>query len=410
MNLFRLATREMRSNPGASMLAVLLLGLGIAMLIAVLLFVRQVEERLVRDARGIDLVVGAKGSPLQLVLSGVYHLDAPTGNIPQDEAQKIARLPGVSAAISLALGDSFRGFRIVGAPLDYIAHFGGRLNEGREYGKPMEAVLGSDVARVTGLISGREFVGSHGLVEGGAEHAGHPYRVVGVLAPTGGPLDRLVLTPIESIWATHGGHDADTHHEEAGAQHHEEQNAAGTANREVTVVLVSFASPLGAVTLPRLINQVGTLQSASPAFEIARLMRLAGIGRDALIGFAGLLVGAAALALLVALLTALRGRRYDIAVMRLLGASRMDIFGGVLIEGFLLSTLGAFAGQAIGYALIAGLSAWVSASGQADLLGTVGIADVVWVFPLAWIVGLLASSIPALRASRTDVSAMLARG
>ena len=413
MNLLRLATRELRANPLSALLAALLLTFGIATLVVLLLFVRQIEARFSRDARGIDLVVGAKGSPMQLILSGVYHLDAPTGNIPLDEAKRLAQLPMVKKAIPLGLGDSFSGFRIVGAPVDYIEHYAATLGAGRLYDKPMEAVLGAEVARHAALAPGGSLVGSHGIAAGGQAHGDKPYQVVGVLQPTGTPLDRLVLTPIESVWAVHEAHEGPGDH--PAAAHDDDEPATGVPHdgepaREVTVVLLQYASPLAAVQMPRLVNQSGVLQAASPAFEIARLMRLIGVGRDVMNAFAALLIAASAAALLVALLSALRGRQYDIAVMRLLGASRAKIFATVVIEALLLTTLGALGGLLLGHLLAEGLGLWLAAEGQPAISGRHGLIEELWLLPLAWLIGLVAAVLPAIRAARTDVAGLLAKG
>ena len=149
-------------------------------------------------------MVGAKGSPLQLILSSVYQADFPTGNIPLAEAERWRRHPLVESAIPLALGDNLAGFRIVGTEHAYAEHYGASLAAGRLWQAPFEATIGARVAADTGLAAGDRFVGSHGLAGGGAEHGAHAYTVVGVLAPSASVLDRLVLTPIESVWEVHG--------------------------------------------------------------------------------------------------------------------------------------------------------------------------------------------------------------
>ena len=207
MNSFLLGARTVRRRPLPAVLTVLLLALGIATVIVVLLFQRALEDRLGRDARGIDLVVGAKGSGLQLVLSTVFHADVPTGNVRLPELRDIARHPMVADVIPLSLGDSYGGFRIVGTSHDYVRHYGGRLADGRLWERPMEAVMGSRAARETGLHTGESFVGAHGL--GGVSellHGEHPFEVVGILHATGTVLDRLILTGSESVWVVHAVH------------------------------------------------------------------------------------------------------------------------------------------------------------------------------------------------------------
>ena len=139
----------------------------------VILLTQELDARLKRDAEGIDLVVGAKGSPLQLVLAGVYHADVPPGNIPLAAVESLRANPLVREVIPLALGDSFRGFRIVGTEPAFVAHYrGGAGARVALWAAPLEAVLGSDVARATGLAVGATFAGSHGLAEGGGDAQG----------------------------------------------------------------------------------------------------------------------------------------------------------------------------------------------------------------------------------------------
>ena len=203
MNLATLSASYLRARPLSTALSVILLALGVATIVLLLLVVGQAEERMHRDARGIDLVVGAKGSPMQLMLSGIYHLDAPTGNIPLSAAGLLSKNRMVKRAMPLALGDSWKGHRIVGAGKEYADHYGAELREGRFYEKPMEAVLGAEVAARTNTRVGATIKGAHGMgSEPGEEHEG-AYTVVGVLAKTGSVIDRLVLTPIESVWQVH---------------------------------------------------------------------------------------------------------------------------------------------------------------------------------------------------------------
>src|SRR5262249_15890965 len=282
-----------------------------------------------RDSRGIDLVVGAKGSPMQLILSGIYHLDAPTGNVPLAAANDLAKDRLVRSVIPLSLGDSYRGFRIVGTTPDYIGLYSGAFASGKVWGERMEAVLGATVAARSGLKVGDRLVGSHGLVEGGTMHGDSAYRIVGVLNPTGTVLDRLVLTSLESVWFVHESH---------GAGHDEKEDADDT--REVTVLLVKYASPLAAVTLPRKINAQTSMQAASPAYETARLFRMIGVGADVIRAFGGVVLVTAALSLFIALYHALNERAYDIAVLRTLGARPASIAVMLLLEALILALLG----------------------------------------------------------------------
>jgi putative ABC transport system permease protein len=403
MNLAGLSASYLRARPLQTALSLLLLALGVGTIVAALLVVSQIEERMSRDARGIDLVVGAKGSPMQLILSGIYHLDAPTGNIPLSEAQALAKHSLVKRAMPLALGDSWKGYRIVGAGPEYAVHYGAKPVAGRFYAKPMEAVLGAEVAARTGVGVGARIVGAHGIGGEGEEHEAAPYQVVGVLGRTGSVLDRLVLTPIESVWQVHAEHGA-----AAEAHGHPEEDEA--EDREVTVLLVQYASPLAAALLPRQINAQSELQAASPAYETARLFRIVGAGVEALRAFAAVLILAAGLSVFIALYTALEERRYDLAVMRTLGASAGRLFGLLLLEGMALAALGALAGLVLGHAFASALGIWMQAAQQPRVTGLTFRIEELGILAAALVVGLLAAVIPAWRAYRTDVARVLAQG
>jgi putative ABC transport system permease protein len=265
----------------------------------------------------------------------------------------------------------------------------------------MEAVLGSEVAARTGIGVGAHFNGAHGVGGDGDEHANAPYTVVGVLEKTGSVLDRLVLTGIESVWQVH-----EKAHEPPGAADKKDMEE----DREVTVLLVQYASPLAVASLPRAVNAKSELQAASPAFETARLFRIVGAGVEALRAFAAVLILAAGLSVFIALYTALEERRYDLAVMRTLGASPGRLFGLLLFEGLLLSFLGGLLGLVLGHAFAAGLGAWLEAAQQPAVTGRVFKLEEIVVLAVALAVGGLAALIPAWRAYRTDVSRTLAQG
>jgi len=401
MNLVTLSASYLRARPLNTALSVILLALGVATIVLLLLVVGQAEERMHRDARGIDLVVGAKGSPMQLMLSGIYHLDAPTGNIPLSAAALLSKNRMVKRAMPLALGDSWQGNRIVGAGKEYADHYGAELREGRFYQKPMEAVLGAEVAARTNTRVGATFKGAHGMgSEPGAEHEG-AYTVVGVLAKTGSVIDRLVLTPIESVWQVHEEHQ--------GPQDDADRKALMEA-REVTVVLVQYASPLAAAMLPRQINSQSELQAASPAYETARLFSIVGVGIDALRGFAAVLILAAGLSVFIALYGALEERRYELAVMRTLGASPGKLFGLLIGEALVLSLLGVVLGLMLGHALASILGAWLERQQHYPVTGLEWRPEELWVAGIALTVGVVAAIVPAWRAYRTDVSRTLAQG
>ncbi len=434
MNLFSLSFAYIRARLLTSTLLVVLLALGVATISLLLHFGHQAEERLARDARGFDLVVGAKGSPLQLILSSIYHMDVPTGNIPIDEAKRLKKHPQVKQTIPLALGDSYRGFRIVGTEAIYITHYQAELTEGVVFTKPMQAVLGARVAAETGLKLNASFAGSHGLTESDDVHEDSPYQVVGVLEPTGTVIDRLILTPVESVWKVHGSeahHHHDEHKKEAHEEHkyhdehdhkehahhdddehedHERHDGEIEARDEITALLITFNSKIAAVSLPREINRGTSMQAASPAFETARLLSLLGMGLDTLRFFGGLLMASAVIGMLVAIYQSMQERKYDAALMRVMGASKGMLVKQIIIETGLLLAAGIVLGLAISHGMLAVLPM------LAHNLKDMGFAPLhflpteISVAAGLFILGLIVALLPALAAYRVDVSRTLARG
>ena len=404
MNLVTVSGSYLRARALNTTLNALLLALGLATITVLMLASSQIEDRMMRDARGIDLVVGAKGSPMQIILSAIYQLDIPTGNIPLKQAQELAKHRGVKQALPLAMGDNHKGFRIIGTNHEYVKHFGAELAAGVLWKGPLEAVLGADTADRTGLTLGATFAGAHGM-SGDSEHMHdeHLYRVVGILRPTGTVIDRLVLTDVVSLWAVH----ADQYGIKDPMRVAELLPEEG---KELTALLIKYSSPLSAAVLPRYVNANSEMQAASPAFETARLFSILGVGVDVLRGFALVLIFSAGLSVFIALYNALEERRYDLAIMRALGASPGKLMALLLFEGLLLALIGAALGLALGHGLTELLGMALKRAKQPEVTGLVWNAAELWLVALAVGVGIVAALIPAWRAYRTDIAGTLARG
>ena len=394
----QLAWSYLRARPLGTLLNVLLLALGVGTIGFVRIVDDQIGDSLTRDARGIDLVVGAKGSPIQLILAGIYHLDVPTGNIPLKSVQELAKNPLIRQVVPISLGDSFRGFRIVGTSPDYIAIYDGSFETGRVWSDKMQAVLGAVAAARTGLGVGARFVGSHGVTEGGPVHGDSVYTVVGVLKPTGTVLDRLVLVNSESVWFVHEGNVTEP-----------DERKVIEDERQVTVLLVQYASPLAAVSLPRKINTETNMQAASPAYESARLFRMIGVGADVIRAFGGVVLATAALSLFIALYHALNERAYDIAVLRTLGAHRINIAVMVMLEALMLAIIGSALGLLLAHGLVAILVWWMAQQESLRISAWTFSLGELWLLVPAFLAAALAALIPSWRAARANISATLAR-
>jgi putative ABC transport system permease protein len=413
-----LTLAALRDRALTTILNIVLLATAVAMLVLMLALSHQLGNRFERDAKGIDLVVGAKGSPLQLVLSSVYNIDQPVGNIPLASAGLLRRDPGVARVVPLALGDNFRGYRIVGTEPSYLALRDATLAGGRLWQATGEVVIGAEVARATGAGLGQRFLGSHGLDAEGGAHDAHPFTVTGVLAPTGGVADRLILTSIETVWDVHDiAHGEDAEHARhadhdlahAGHDHDEESSTTLGMTPDVTALLVSYRNAAAALRVPATINRQGALQSAVPAIEAARLLALLGSGISGARVFGWLLAALGGLAIFAAVLNAARVRRGELALLRVLGASRAQVFGTILSEGLLVAAAAAVLGAGLAHGLLAlaagrsdtlsdiGLDPWQLSPGEpALLLSVLGI-------------GALAALVPALAVYRTDLATTFSR-
>jgi putative ABC transport system permease protein len=227
--------------------------------------------------------------------------------------------------------------------------------------------------------------------------------VVGILERTGTVLDRLVLTSHQSVWAVHAAY-----HDIRDVTDIERQMT--DEEKEFTALLIQYASPLAAAILPRYINNNSDMQAASPAYETARLFNVIGVGVDVLRGFALVLMLSAGLSVFIALYNALNDRRYDLAIMRTLGAPPSRLLLLLLCEGLLLAAMGAALGVVLGHGLAELLGRALQAAQQVEITGWAWVPAELWVVVLALGVGVLAALLPAWRAYRTDIAATLARG
>ena len=400
MRTLVLAWRFLWARPLGAALNVLLLSLGLASITFLLLVSAQLSRAFERDLAGIDVVVGAKGSPMQLILSGVLHVDVPPGNIPLQAVRALEKHPQVKSIIPISLGDNFQAYRIVGTSTDYIRHYQATLAQGTVWNAPMQVVLGATVARQLGLQLGQTFVGSHGLGAGGHTHGDHPYTVVGILAPSASVLDRLILTDTASVWKVHEDYTASGDDSAA-------DRAVMEDEREITLALVQYTSPLAALTFPRYVNTSTEMQAAAPALEITRLLHMLGLGTDVLRAFAGALLLTAGLSVFIALWSAVRERRADLALLRMLGAAPRKVAALLLCEAVWLALVASVLGLLLGQGFVTALAWFLQLNNTLLIGGLVWPVALVGVPALALSVSLLSALLPTWSAYRVSVLELL---
>ncbi len=413
MNAITLAIASIRSRVLHAGLCTISVMMGVALLCAIFLFSQNVAAGFARNAQGIDMIVGTKGSPLQLVLSSVYHADIPAGNITMNDYEDLKKNPRIRQAIPLALGDNFKGFRMVGTTLDYLKLYNAEFANGRGFAAPFETVAGAD----TGLRLGDKIALTHGFAADGDDvHDEFLYTITGVLKPTGTVLDKLLTTQIRSVQQLHEGHHHHHHHHHEDEDEHEHGHDAHEeeADRvhQITSVLLNVRSPVDLMNMPRHVNESSNLMAAVPSYEMARFAKSLGIGRQLIMILGAGFVLLSAFILWATLSSGLALRRYDLAVLRVLGATPWRLFHTVIAEALLISGVGALAGVVLGHVIC-----YVAVISIESLRGLVlpealfmpQAMDVGFV-ALGLGVGLLAALVPAVSAARTNIAGLLARG
>lgn len=411
MNLTQLSFKNVLARPLSALLSILLFGFGVAIIVSILLVGSFLKTEITKNAANIDLVIGAKGSPLQIILAAVFHVDYPTGNISLSDAHHISKNRLVDSAIPLALGDSHKGYRIVGTTLDYPHLYQAQLASGEWFEQDMSAVIGATAARELNLQVGEKITSDHGLSAGVGGHEDHPFSVAGVMHPTGTVLDGLILVSVASVWEVHGEHEAHAHEEikedlttldRLGLQVTPSQLAA----EEITALLVNYRSPMAAVQLPRIVNQTSNLQAASPPYETARLFSIIGTGVEVVNVLGLVIVILSATSVFIALFNSLKERKYELAILRAMGASRRSIFRLIMTEGMILTLTGSLAGFAmahLGFVLFGQATAEIQGSGFFFVM------EEYYVAAGSLGVGIFASIIPALMAYQDDISKTLSK-
>lgn len=416
MNIWLLVWSYLRARPLNTALNMMILGLGIAVVTILIILNYQLRENISANARGIDMVVGAKGSPMQLILCNIFHIDFPTGNIGLVEAERIARHRLVKQAIPMALGDSYRGFRIVGTTQEYPQLYDAVMAEGKWWEATMEVTLGASVADALDIKTGDHFASSHGLTQSGPAHDDQQFVVAGIAERTGTVLDNLILTSVESIWRVHESHDGEQdtivaplnrESRDAAASPLVPSLPAGDSSKQITSLLIQYRSAMGAIQLPRWVNGQSSLQAASPAFETARLFSILGVGVKILRAFAYILIFVSALGILIALYNSLKERRYDLAIMRSMGASRFRIFVSVLLEGLVLTFFGACLGLLMAHGVLYLSGVFLDEAGNIGVSALQFYPEEGIILAVSLLLGILCALLPALQAYRTDISRVL---
>ncbi|MEM1328854.1 MAG: FtsX-like permease family protein [Bacteroidota bacterium] len=413
MNLLQLSWKNLMYKPLSTTLSVVLFALGVGLISLLFLLNKQLEENFERNLAKIDLVIGAKGSPLQLILNSMYHIDAPTGNISLKEARPFlnAKHPLISRAIPLSMGDNYRGYRILGTTQDIVDLYNAEISEGEIWEKNFDVTIGAAVAQQLDLKLGDTFFSSHGFAddEDLVHDGGDPFEVVGILAPSGTVVDQLILTTTQTFWLVHA---------------HEEEDHAGHSSHkvvpkplmeeddeeEITSLLVQFKGRnFQALNMGRNINENTDMQAATPAIEVNRLFSLVNTGEQALRALAVIIIIVSAFSIFISLFSSLKDRQYELALMRVMGGKPSQLFVLVILEGLLLAILGYVIGILLSHGGMALFAGEIQEAYRYNFSAWTFLKEELYLLIGALVIGFLAAVIPAVQASRTDISETLAK-
>ena len=404
MNIFKLSIKNIFNKPLSSFISLALLILGIGIISLLLQLNTLIKDQMDNNLRGIDMVVGAKGSPLQLILSSVYHIDSPTGNISLKDAENISKNRMVGSSIKILYGDNHKGFRIVGAEKKFIELYKGVIKEGKEWNSPYEVLVGSKVYEKLNINLGDNLVSSHGLRETGQSHDEGTFKVVGLLEPSNSVIDQLIITSPESVWDIH-----DTHNHEDDHKHeHEDDHENEYDDREITAMLIKFKSPMNIIQFPRQINENTNLQAAVPSYEISRLFKLFGFGIETLSYLAYLIILVSGFSLFINLFNSMRERKYEMALIRTLGASRFQLSSMITLESLVLTISGFVLGILFSRFGVMFVSSLMEESINYNFSSFKILNEEYWLLGLSILIGIISSLIPAIQVYKMNISKILA--
>ncbi|SIQ62930.1 putative ABC transport system permease protein [Aeromonas sp. RU39B] len=408
--MLKLALSSLWARRLTATLTMLAVAISVTLLLGVERVRTQARESFASTVSGTDLIVGARSGQVNLLLYSVFRLGNPTNNVGWDAYQEIAKLRGIAWTIPLSLGDSHKGFRVLGTSGDYFKYLRyGRnqplqLSEGRPFTTPFEAVLGAEVAKKLRYRLGQSIVIAHGAGNTSFSlHDNLPFKVVGILAPTGTPVDRTVHVPLAGIEAIHLGWDSGRHSKSVTA---EQALAQDLTPKTITAFMVGLNQRILAFQLQRTINTwlSEPLMAILPGAALQELWSLMSVAETALSVIAGFVVVAGLIGMLTTLLAGLNERRRELAILRSLGARPLHLFALLALEAAALTTAGLLVGVLLLYGAEALAMPWLLDRYGLQLMLSWPSERELWLLALVWISGLVIGLLPAWRAYRYSLS------
>jgi len=372
MNLLQFAIKNLIHRKWGALLTLLLLSLGLALGLFFTRVKELTENETKKNAGTVQLVIGAKGSPIQLILSSLFHIDNPTGNIPYAALSEFQHHPLLKTALPISIGDQYKGHRIVGCTEGYAELFELEIAEGSWATNAFEITLGHAVAQNRGLHIGDHLHSAHGLTETEGDHHEHDhgFTVVGILEPKNSIHDHLLFTPNTSVWESHHMHEGE---------------------REISAILCEFRNPMGLMKMPRYINESTPYQASVVTYELDRIEKLMGSSKDMLDILVYLLIAFSIMSGAISLSISFKELKPSLLYLRIRGATALSILkvltlesilitGGAILVGVLMSRIGlVYFAQQIG---LHNVALHHFSGTECLLVGIIVVANVVSILPI----------------------------
>ncbi|EGQ7972187.1 ABC transporter permease [Vibrio parahaemolyticus] len=409
--VIKLAWKSLMNRKATAVLTIMTVAISVILLLGVERIRTQAKDSFANTISGTDLIVGGRSGQVNLLLYSVFRIGNATNNIDWKSYQEFSQHRAVDWAIPISLGDSHKGFRVMGTNHSYFEHYKYRskqpltFSKGKEFNGLFETVLGSDVAKQLGYQIGSEIIIAHGISDVGfSRHDKLPFKVVGILAPTGTPVDKTVHVSLEAIEAIHVGW-------ESGARLGPTPDAKVLQERDfqpkqITAMLVGLKSRIQTFALQRQINNYPKepLSAIMPGVALHELWGMMSVAEQALMAVSGFVVIAGLLGMLSSLLTSLQERRREMAILRAMGARPRHVFSLLISEASLLTAAGIVTGVLGLYAILALLQPLIQQHYGINLtLSTLSAYE--WML-LSFVqcAGIVIGFIPAFRAYRQSLS------
>jgi putative ABC transport system permease protein len=421
MNIASLAIKSFRNRKLSVGLAIASITLSVALLLGVEILRSEAKSSFASTVSGTDLIVGARGGSVNLLLYSVFRIGNPTNNIEWHSYEEISALPGVKWSIPLSMGDTHAGFRVVGTDDNYFEHYRYArdrrlgLQQGAWFGEEDEIVLGAEVAASLGYRLSDKIIVAHGAGdESFIKHADEPFRVVGILAATGTPVDRTLYVSLAGFdhmheaWQTaEDGHDHDPLAATASAAGHtdEEQHAEDEHHDEeysISAFLLGLESRAAAIGLQRRINQFEhePLSAILPGVTLLELWEIVGLVEHTLRAISIFVVIVGLSSLLIILMTSINERRREMAILRALGARPGHVFALILGEAIAIT----LSGIGLGILLVCGIfmlgQGWIASRFGLFIELNLLTPNLVYGLLLITLIGCLIGLIPGIRMYR----------